>query len=239
MSDDLDCGLKLCSKISIEHINLTPFSRMNVRLAAQILSESVSTALTEFGPEDTKGTAEYCLMFDRFFDCMNVRNSLEATTKQKPFLKPYTSSDDKRFSWLVNVFLQFFNKWKESIDNRPGNFTPAEKAKMFLSWQTYEALQITTFSIIDAIKYLLQNGVEYIFTERFCQDPLENYFGRQRAMGRRSDNPSLRQFGYNDNTIRRTKAFKPIKFGNSRDSSDLFTISDEPLPCRQRKPTNK
>jgi len=31
---------------------------------------------------------------------------------------------------------------------------------------------------------------------------LEEHFGRQRSLGRRSDNPSLYQFGYNENTLR-------------------------------------
>ena len=42
--DDLDCGLHLVPKITNEHINLTPFAVMNVRLAAQVLSESVFKA---------------------------------------------------------------------------------------------------------------------------------------------------------------------------------------------------
>ena len=36
MTEDLECGLQLCPKITSEHINLTSFSVMNVRLAAQV-----------------------------------------------------------------------------------------------------------------------------------------------------------------------------------------------------------
>ena len=71
----------------------------------------------------------------------------------------------------------------------------------------------------------------YVLTERFCQDPLENYFGRQRAMGHRKDNPSLRDFGYNDNTIRITKLFRSIA-GNCRNDDPQI----ETVPCR---PMNK
>ena len=39
-------------------------------------------------------------------------------------------------------------------------------------------------------------------TERFCQDPAEEYFSSQRQCGRRNENPDLFQFGYNDNSIR-------------------------------------
>ena len=52
MLEDLDCGLQLCPKITTEHIKLTPFSVMNVRLAAQVLSISVIIALKSFGPPE-------------------------------------------------------------------------------------------------------------------------------------------------------------------------------------------
>ena len=73
---------------------------------------------------------------------------------------------------------------------------------MFISHQTYEGLQTTVYSFIEVCKFLLQRGVPYVLSERFCQDDLENYFGRQRAISRRRDNPSIRDVGYNDNTIK-------------------------------------
>ena len=49
---------------------------------------------------------------------------------------------------------------------------------------------------------MLDQGFDFVLSERFCQDVVEEYFGRQRSLGRRNDNPTLHQFGYNDNTIR-------------------------------------
>ena len=43
-------------------------------------------------------------MFDSFFDCLNVRNSTESVTKLKPFLAPYSSVNDERFTWLLETF---------------------------------------------------------------------------------------------------------------------------------------
>ena len=57
--DDLDCGSHLVPKITNEHIPLTPFSVMNVRLAAQVLSESVFQALRTYGPHGAIGIATY------------------------------------------------------------------------------------------------------------------------------------------------------------------------------------
>ena len=74
---------------------------------------------------------------------------------------------------------------------------------MFLPWQTYEGLLITVNSFVEATRYLLkEGGVSYILSDRFCQDYLENYFGRQPAIGRRRDNPNVRDIEYNDNTIK-------------------------------------
>ena len=78
---------------------------------------------------------------------------------------------------------------------------------MFISWQIFKGLKITVHSIIAAVKFLLQHHVKYVLTESFCQDPLKNYFGQQRAIGARKNNPSIRDFGFNDNSIRNQKIF--------------------------------
>ena len=63
---------------------------------------------------------------------------------------------------------------------------------MFLLWQTYEGLLLTVHSFVEATKYLLlHGGVAYVSSEKFCQDTLENYFGKQRAIGGRRDNPNI------------------------------------------------
>lgn len=99
-------------------------------------------------------------------------------------------------------FLEYLRKWKESTECRPGNFTQTARGKMFISWQTFEGFQITVHSVIEVCKFLLQEGMEYVLTECFCQDVVEEYFGSQRKLGRRNDNPDIRTFGYNDNSIR-------------------------------------
>ena len=44
-----------------------------------------------------EATAEFCNVFDRFFDCLNTRNASEGKKCRKPDLDPYRSVDDKRF----------------------------------------------------------------------------------------------------------------------------------------------
>ena len=52
-------------------------------------------------------------------------------------------------------------------------------------------------------RYLLglRTGL-FILSERFNQDPLESFFGQQRARGGRSDNPNVKNFLENAQTIR-------------------------------------
>ena len=89
----------------------------------------------------------------------------------------------------------------------------------------------------EAIKFLLSEGMEFVLTERFCQDPVEEYFGNQRKLGRRSDNPDLKTFGYNDNTIRIQKSIS-CQSGNTRGRYDKKrsweNITDEQLSKRKR-----
>ena len=87
---------------------------------------------------------------------------------------------------------------------------------MFISWQTYEGIQITVHSFKEVSRFLLEHGVQYILSERFCQDNLENYFWRQTAIGSRRDNLTVKDIGYNDNTVKSQYSVRPIA-GNVRD----------------------
>ena len=83
---------------------------------------------------------------------------------------------------------------------------------------------------MEVCKYLLtETGISYILSEKFCQDYLENYFGKQRAVGERRDNPNVRSVGYNDNLIKTQYSVYPIA-GNIRgDISKWNDITAVPL----------
>ncbi|XP_047135769.1 uncharacterized protein LOC124812779 [Hydra vulgaris] len=230
--EQLESGLKFVPKLTNDHIHLTPYSAMKVSLAAQVLSETVGSVLANFGPPEAAGTSTFCIMMDKFFDCLNVRNTFDHRLKKKPFLKPYESLTDERYHWL-DEFLEYLRLWKVSIETRAGHYNDNSKSKMFLSWQTYEGLKITVYSFKEVVKFLLENGLKYVLSERFCQDDLENYFGRQRAIGRRQDNPSVRDVGYNDNIIKSQFSIRPIA-GNVHSNSTFSDISSSPLPKRKR-----
>ena len=235
-NQDLEDGLKLMPKLTQDHIHLSSYSKMTVKFAVQVLSKTVATVLRMTGKESIMETAKFCEMMDSFFDCLNVRSIEEAKRKRKPFLLPYESVNDPRFDWLENEFLLYFSRWEESTLQRSGDFSSSDRAKMFISKQTYEGLIITTKAMIECVKFLLKEGMSYVLTERFCQDPVEEYFGAQRKIGRRSENPDFQQCLYNDNTIRIQKEVS-ITSGNTRGRYDKKRswemVSDVPVPKRK------
>ena len=97
---NLEDGCKLLPKVTQDHINLTPYSKMTVKYAAQVLSRSVSNVLNEWDPPGAKETAKFCRMIDSFFDLLNVRCLDEGKLKGKPFLRPFDEINDIRFDWL-------------------------------------------------------------------------------------------------------------------------------------------
>ena len=81
-------------------------------------------------------------------------------------------------------------------------------------------------------------GDLFILSERLSQDPVENYFGKQRACGGRSDNPTFHQCLQNASSLRLHKsvALNPVR-GNCRQKRRLCEdeiIDDSPLPRRKK-----
>lgn len=92
-------------------------------------------------------------------------------------------------------------------------------------------------SFVELVPMLLSvPGVTYNLSERFCQDPLEGFFGKQRYKGGRNENPSVKEFL--DNTVfirvQGSAALEPLRGNCSRKRKAPMTVSDDPLPKRKR-----
>ena len=88
--------LHILAKPSNEHIKLTSYSKMNVRLAAQV-PRSVSKVLLAYSPPEAAETACFCSLMDLFFDVMNLQNNQSLEFERKPMLAPLRSVNDQRF----------------------------------------------------------------------------------------------------------------------------------------------
>ena len=167
--NDQEYALHRLPKLTLDHILLSSFSKMKVRLA-------------ESGDPSVVGTAMFCRIINDFFDCSNVRSTTEHERKRNDRIKPYESVDDERLVWMKDTFLKYFEEWKSSTQTREGSFTATERKRMFLSCQTYEGFKITVNSHVETVKFLLSEGFKYVLSERFMQDVIEDYFGHQRTV---------------------------------------------------------
>ena len=84
---NLNHGLKSVPKLKFDHINLIPYSKINVRLAAHELTETEGKMIEHFNPPKALETSKFCVMINKFFDCLYFRNLHEYRTKRKKFLK--------------------------------------------------------------------------------------------------------------------------------------------------------
>ncbi|CAB3994726.1 Hypothetical predicted protein [Paramuricea clavata] len=236
--DDLNRqGLKLIPKLKNDHIYLTPYSRMKVYLAAQVLSSSVANALDMFYSERVKGTVKFVRMFDTFLDCLNTRSLTEATRRKKSGIAPYRSPEDPRLTWLKDEFLGYLDTWSNSVDAL-SEIPPKQKLKMKLSQQTTEGLKMTVYSFVEIVKYLLSYpGIRFILSERFNQDPIESHFGKHRQMKGGNDNPTVAQFNHNESALRLlgSQALAPVTGNTKHGVCIREVIEDKPLPKRKRK----
>lgn len=82
------------------------------------------------------------------------------------------------------------------------------------------------------------NGVKYLLSEVFSQDPLERYFSRQRHRGGSCDNPTAYQVPYSASTlIQQQSVYRDLKTMNVIAEGDALQvdIASEPLKKRPRK----
>ena len=236
-----DCAMQVrrLPKISRDHIYLTSFSKMRVNLAAQVMSETVSKVMQSYCSNVASETAHFIGLVDKFFDCFNSRSLTEAEYKRKPFLAPFKDANDARFEFLENEFLKYLKDWKAATASRKGSFSKLERSKMFLSEQTYEGIQTSVYSLIESTKFLLDHGFQYVLTNKFNQDPLEEHFGRHRALARRSTNPTLHTLGYQENKLRIQRSIATLitPKGNVRGRKrkhEGITITNSPLKRRRK-----
>ncbi|XP_077999383.1 uncharacterized protein LOC144452207 [Glandiceps talaboti] len=230
-------GLFLCHKLKYEHIYLTSFARMKVKYATQVLSTTVANAIELYGRngnrEQLAPTVEFVRMFDKFFDCLNVRSFREGHRKRKPNLMAYESVDDPRLQWLTDDFLGYLTQWSARVDARP-NLSKSEKQKMKLSHQTVVGLTMTVKSFVEVTSYLLGvPGITSVLSEKFNQDPLESYFGNHRQMKGGNEAPTVQQFNQNSNSLRmKSSSLLRIKGANVQTIAERC-IDDTPLPRRR------
>ena len=114
------------AKLTLDHVMLSSFSKMKVKLAVQVLSRTVFTCLVESGDPGVVGTAMFCQMVTDFFYCSNVRSTTEHERKKNDRIRPYENVDDERLIWMKDTFTQVLGRLEVKYSNKRRNIHAAE-----------------------------------------------------------------------------------------------------------------
>lgn len=176
IKDTINLGNKL-TKTHIEYKN----NKMNVRLAAETLSNSVAASIdflnekrkmTEF--QNSEATTEYLRLFNNLFDTMNSKPNHTDAHFKRPFSET-TKNEYEIFYGLVRKYIKGLklakDGRKEFILSTP-SFTP------------FFGFYYNTYSFMGIYNdYIEPNGHDEFYTFDVSQDHVETFFGSIRSMG--------------------------------------------------------
>ncbi len=97
-------------------------------------------------------------------------------------------------------------------------------------------------SFIELVKFLFTiPDVKLLLSNRFCQDPVENFFGQQRQRGRVNENPTARDFVKNTQALRVINGVCGNVRGNCRGDriKKSLSIQQDSIPLEKRKYKHK
>ncbi|XP_071508744.1 uncharacterized protein [Diadema antillarum] len=228
--------LRTLHHITEEHIHLTPSHRVDVKLAAQVLSLKMANALKSQGHPETASTALFIRYINTFFDCMNVSQVNSGKRRRNAALRPYTDVSDWRFTWLEEDFLSFLEEWE--TESQLKWLTDDDKDKFCLSKPTLKELMSTVKAFVQLMRELLSEpGVRCILSEKFSKDPLED-FSEQRDDGDRDDgdghdgdkhdDPTVSQLGYNP-IILKVEEESVVGDGDGHDDPTVSQLGYNPI----------
>ncbi|XP_064465409.1 uncharacterized protein LOC135376898 [Ornithodoros turicata] len=178
---DFPLKVRLAPKLTDDHIHPTVFSRMKVKFATQVMSNSLSTGIavlisTGYMHPAATATSDFLLRMDVLFDCLNSSSIQQGDDKKMRF----AISDSTKHKELLESAVQWIAQWKFDSDRQP---------------PTVRGWQITICAILALWEDLHQNfGFEHLLTRRLNQDPVENMFGQFRQMHGCNETPNAFQF---------------------------------------------
>lgn len=208
--------LRCCPKLTKKHIHPNGFQKMKVKLATQVVSQTVASTVCMYIslgalPPSAVGTAELIAKFDNIFDCLNSSN-LNSTKIYKRAMSKESSHHE-----FITDMLEFIKSIR--VINRPTQEDVTNQLRCL------KGLQMTLNGVLALWKHLSEDyALLFLMTRRLNQDPLENFFGLIRQQGANSDNPTPLQF---------TRAFRklfvdtfltPLPSGNCAEDFDKFLI---------------
>lgn len=176
--------LKTAYRLSQKHIDVQGAKRMNVRLAAQLMSETTGKSLHHFGEQgllkskDWYDTSKFILLVDSWFDIFNSKALNDVKECRAAFGRYLVKQTE-----VVEKMLNTVHNMKVGIRDR---LYPFQKG-----------IIVSCQSLLKLHQFLNASfGVKYVITHRLNQDGLEHLFGYLRQMGASYQHPSSIQIKY-------------------------------------------
>jgi len=236
-----DDTIRMLYKLNQEAVYLNSYSKMNVSLAARVLSRSMAEVIRNLKWSDCTELGKFCEVMNDLFDMLNGANSYQHIRTRNELFKPYSSLDDDRFQEFEQI-LGYFDEWVEESKSSAGDKTA--QAKRTLSPQTLHGIERTIRGFAGAVCFILKEAEgssipPSISAQRFSQDDLEHYFGKVRARFGGNRHPEGHQIVTNLTTtfVQRNLALRGRKKGSTAVNRAVFSEEElsKPLPKRGRK----
>lgn len=217
--------VKLGNKIGQTHINWRN-RPMNVRIAAETLSDGVANSLQQLyedgipGFENSGATIEYIRVVNNIFDIMNSRKKNQEDAQNfKRAMSPETKQEYFEYFAYVKGYLK--NLVMEQVTkNKKKNIVTRNSVFATKSHTAFFGLYNNIIAFEGLYMDYVENGLlDVLYTFQFSQDHLETYFGTIRRIQGCSDNPT---------PIQIAGAFRKLLVCNGILASQYSnTISDE------------
>ncbi|GBN80949.1 hypothetical protein AVEN_13360-1, partial [Araneus ventricosus] len=210
----------VCRKLTKRHIEVSGLKKMNVKLAAQVLSHSVAAALNLYvGKEDfdskASETAQFVYNIDKIFDSVNAR----------------CRKHEKKEICAVTENSGHLELWKEKITWIEKWHIRSSKSGRKIYAACKNGWLITLKAFIGISEYLLKK-IKFIITSRFSPDALENTFSSIRRRGGFRDNPDCNEFRHTIQKVIITNFLKQYSNKNCQDD-DAYSLID--FSCFNKK----
>ncbi|KAK3916147.1 Transposable element P transposase [Frankliniella fusca] len=262
-----DKTLRKSFKLNAQNVFPDSYSRMKVKIAAAVLSNTVALDILSQGWPSTSETVEFIQREKNWFDLLNGAFSTQGIRTNNRRLDAYTIKDVEDYDNNVEEdFQKYLDDWKAEVESRKdtslmsdlgvqplagddsfhalndsqteGDQEEDASSRNLLPHQTLRGIEMSWKSFIGATTFLLRNGVTFINARILCQDPLEQNFGRQRMAGGGSNNPNFHQY------LHKQRGFSTIGAlcaANKMGNTEVVKEDDESVcssePLPKRKPT--
>ena len=176
--------LKTAHHLSHKHINVQGVKTMNVKLAAQLMSETTAKSIKFFGEQgllkskDWDDTSKFIALVDAWFDVFNSRAPVDKKKNRVAF--------GIHLSEQRNILKSMMNTVQNMSVGRNISLYPFQKG-----------ILVSCQSLLKLYDFLnTEFGLKYIITYRLNQDGLEHFFGYLRQMGALYQHPNPVQVKY-------------------------------------------